>query len=44
VGTFTQPIRAADAGYELPVNVDVYDKAGERVFNAEIRMWLSPKR
>jgi acyl-coenzyme A thioesterase PaaI-like protein len=43
VGTFTQPIRAADAGYELPVNVDVYDPAGERVFNAEIRMWVSPK-
>ena len=44
VGTPTLPFRQADAGYELPVNVDVYDKVGERVFNAEIRMWLSPKR
>src|SRR4249920_261743 len=31
------------AGYELPVNVDVFDPAGERVFNADIRMWLSAK-
>ena len=44
VGSFTQPIRAADAGYELPVNVDVYDPAGERVFNAQISRGLSPAR
>jgi hypothetical protein len=37
------PFRTAEAGYEVPVNVDVYDKSDERVFNAEIRMWLSPK-
>lgn len=33
---------ASDSGYELPVNVDILDASGERVFNAEIRMWLSP--
>jgi hypothetical protein len=43
VGAPTTPFRVAEAGYEVPVNVDVYDAAGERVFNAEIRMWLSPK-
>jgi len=43
VGTPTVPFRTAEAGYEVPVNVDVYDKSDERVFNAEIRMWLSPK-
>ena len=31
------------SGYDLPVNVDVFDARGDRVFNAEIRMWLSPK-
>ncbi len=31
-------------GYDLPVNVDVLDDAGDTVFNAEIRMWLSPKK
>ena len=35
-------IVASDAGYELPVNVDVLDEAGEKVFNATISMWLSP--
>ena len=35
---------AAESGYELPVNVDVLDPAGDKVFHAEIRMWLSPKR
>ena len=44
VATPTVPFRTAESGYEVPVNVDVYDKADERVFNAEIRMWLSPKR
>jgi len=24
--------------------VDVFDASGDRVFNAEIRMWMSPKR
>jgi acyl-coenzyme A thioesterase PaaI-like protein len=33
----------ASEGYDLPVNVDVLDDAGDKVFHAEIRMWLSPK-
>ena len=37
------PLVAADAGYDVPVNVDVFDPAGERVFNAVVTMWLSPK-
>jgi acyl-coenzyme A thioesterase PaaI-like protein len=44
VATPTIALVASTAGYELPVNVDVFDPAGERVFNAEIRMWLSPAR
>ena len=42
VATPVIPLVASDSGYELPVNVDVFDPAGERVFNAEIRMWVSP--
>jgi len=42
VATPTIALETRDSGYELPVNVDVFDAAGERVFNAEIRMWLSP--
>ena len=38
----TIPLVTSESGYELPVNVDVFDPAGERVFNADIRMWLSP--
>jgi len=44
VATPTIPLVTSDAGYDLPVNVDVFDSGGDRVFNAEIRMWLSPKR
>ena len=44
VASPTIPLVASDTGYDLPVNVDVYDTSGERVFNAEIRMWVSPKR
>ncbi len=44
VATPTTPIVSAAAGYDLPVNVDVFDPAGERVFNAVITMWLSPKK
>ncbi len=44
VATPTIPLLASGSGYELPVNVDVFDPAGERVFNAEIRMWLSSVR
>ena len=42
VATPTLALVASESGYELPVNVDVFDPAGEKVFNAEIRMWLSP--
>jgi hypothetical protein len=44
VATPKIPLVASDAGYDLPVNVDVFDAAGERVFNAVISMWMSPKR
>jgi acyl-coenzyme A thioesterase PaaI-like protein len=37
-------IVSASEGYDLPVNVDVLDAAGDKVFNARIAMWLSPKR
>jgi hypothetical protein len=37
-------IVSSAAGYDLPVNVDVLDAAGDKVFHAEIRMWLSPKK
>lgn len=38
------PIVSASEGYDLPVNVDVLDAGGDKVFNARILMWLSPKR
>lgn len=38
------PVVSSASGYDLPVNVDVFDPAGEKVFNAVITMWLSPKR
>lgn len=33
----------ADAGYELPFDVEVTDPLGEKVFRARISMWVSPK-
>lgn len=33
----------AVAGYELPVNVQVRDRADEIVFRARITMWVSPR-
>jgi acyl-coenzyme A thioesterase PaaI-like protein len=44
VATPEIPIVSAPAGYDLPVNVDVLDAAGEKVFHARITMWLSPRR
>ena len=44
VATPLAPIASAPAGYDLPVNVDVFDPAGDRVFNAVITMWLSPRK
>jgi len=43
VATPTIPFAVSAAGYELPVQVDVFDPAGERVFCAEIRLWISAK-
>lgn len=42
IATPAIPIVAAEAGYELPVDVSVRDQAGEAVFAATITMWLSP--
>ncbi|MBP7370337.1 MAG: DUF4442 domain-containing protein [Arenimonas sp.] len=44
IATPMAPIISSDSGYDLPVNVDVLNVAGEKVFHAEIRMWLSPKK
>ena len=38
------PIASASEGYDLPVNVDVLDEAGDKVFHARIAMWLTPKK
>ena len=38
------PITSTDTGYDLPVNVDVLDSSGDKVFHAEIRMWMSPRK
>ncbi|WP_395770956.1 hotdog fold domain-containing protein [Arenimonas sp.] len=38
------PIISTDAGYDLPVNVDVLDSDGDKVFHAEIQMWMSPRK
>ena len=43
VATTAQPVAEADAGYELPVEVDVTDPAGVPVFRARIAMWVSPR-
>jgi acyl-coenzyme A thioesterase PaaI-like protein len=32
-----------EAGYELPVDVEITDDAGEAVFRARIAMWVSPR-
>jgi acyl-coenzyme A thioesterase PaaI-like protein len=44
VATPMLPIVSSNDGYDLPVNVDVTDAAGDTVFHAEIRMWMSPKK
>jgi uncharacterized protein (TIGR00369 family) len=38
-----RPIVESDAGYELPVEVEVRNAAGEPVFRARIAMWVSPR-
>lgn len=44
VATPLEPAREATEGYELPVEVAVLDRGGERVFAARIAMWVSPRR
>jgi len=44
IATPEQPIVAAEAGYALPVKVQVRDDAGTVVFQARIAMWVSPVR
>jgi hypothetical protein len=44
VATPMVPIASATSAYDLPINVDVLDPAGEKVFNAVVTMWLSPKK
>lgn len=43
VATPDVAIVAADAGYALPVTVEVSDASGTVVFLARIAMWVSPK-
>jgi acyl-coenzyme A thioesterase PaaI-like protein len=33
---------SSESGYELPVDVEVLDAAGDKVFAARISMWVSP--
>lgn len=35
--------KPADAGYDLPMQVDVTDAQGDTVFRATIAMWVSPR-
>jgi acyl-coenzyme A thioesterase PaaI-like protein len=42
VAKLAQAIVSAEAGYALPVNVQVRDTAGTVVFEARIDMWVSP--
>lgn len=43
VATPDAPIVIADAGYALPVTVEVADAHGTAVFRARIQMWVSPR-
>lgn len=43
VATPTIPLETREAGYDLPVLVEVRDRNSETVFDAEITMWLSPR-
>ncbi|HEY0334961.1 MAG TPA: hotdog fold domain-containing protein [Stenotrophomonas sp.] len=44
VATPALALREASEGYELPVDVEVRDRAGEQVFHARIDMWVSPRK
>jgi acyl-coenzyme A thioesterase PaaI-like protein len=43
VARFAQPPQFGSEGAELPVAITIYDRGGDAVFEAEIRMWVSPK-
>lgn len=43
VASPAEPLREATEGYALPVDVAVHDGAGEKVFQARIDMWVSPR-
>lgn len=43
IATPNIPIVSSSTAYDLPINVDVFDTSGDKVFNAEIRMYMSPK-
>lgn len=43
VATPAGTVVEADAGYDLPVAVDVTDPAGDTVFRARIAMWITPR-
>lgn len=36
--------RASEAGYDLPVRVDITDPGGEAVMRARIALWVTPRR
>jgi len=42
IATPAIPLVTSGTAYDLPVNVGVFNGAGEQVFSAEIDMWLSP--
>jgi acyl-coenzyme A thioesterase PaaI-like protein len=42
VATPKTAVAGSAGGYELPVLVSVFDASGDKVFAAEVAMWLSP--
>lgn len=44
VATPEHPPVEADAGYELPLRIEISDTRGDTVFRARILMWVSPRR
>jgi acyl-coenzyme A thioesterase PaaI-like protein len=42
VATPKTAVAGSAVGYELPVLVSVFDASGDKVFAAEVAMWLSP--
>lgn len=44
VASFATKPEYGSQGAEVPARVTIYDSAGDAVFEAEIRMWVSPRR